>query len=143
MADAMMAFPELRHPFEETPIHPEGSTTILYQGKTVTLAETGDGDGLDSENGDIWDNEYGDVYDVMGDGMLDKAHFHMGAKNYLGWLTNAQVSNADSASDNGTFRIYAFDNASATGKQALKVSKDGTSEYYWLGYRSSLSLIHI
>ncbi len=47
MADAperaMMAFPELRHPFDATPIHPEGSATVLYQGKTVTLAETGAG----------------------------------------------------------------------------------------------------
>ena len=46
MAEAFGAFPELRHPFEETPIHPPGSTTVLYQGKTVTLAETGAGDGL-------------------------------------------------------------------------------------------------
>lgn len=46
MADAMMAYPELRHPFEETPIHAPGKTTVLYQGKTTTLDATGDGDGL-------------------------------------------------------------------------------------------------
>lgn len=46
MARALMAHPELRHPFEETPIHPEGSTTVLYQGKEITLSETGAGDGL-------------------------------------------------------------------------------------------------
>ena len=46
MAETMMAYPELRHPFEETPIHPPGSTTVLYQGKVVTIAETGAGDGL-------------------------------------------------------------------------------------------------
>ena len=46
MAQAFMAYPELRHPFEETPIHPEGSTTVLYQGKTVTLDQTSNGDGL-------------------------------------------------------------------------------------------------
>ncbi len=46
MAEAFMAYPELRHPFEESPIHPQGSTTVLYQGKATTLAETGDGDGL-------------------------------------------------------------------------------------------------
>ena len=46
MAEAIMAYPELRHPFEETPIHPPGSTTVLYQGRTVTLDETGAGDGL-------------------------------------------------------------------------------------------------
>ncbi len=46
MAENMMAFPELRHPFEKTPIHPTGSTTVLYQGNNITLGETGEGDGL-------------------------------------------------------------------------------------------------
>ena len=46
MAETMMAYPELRHPFEETPIHPPGSTTVLYQGRAVRLAETGASDGL-------------------------------------------------------------------------------------------------
>ena len=46
MAANFMAYPELRHPFEETPIHPDGSATILYQGKRITLEETGGGDSL-------------------------------------------------------------------------------------------------
>jgi hypothetical protein len=46
MARAFGAFPEYRHPFEATPIHPEGSATILYQGKAVTLSQTGRGPGL-------------------------------------------------------------------------------------------------
>lgn len=46
MAEAFMAYPELRHPFEVSEIHAEGSTTILYQGKVITLAETGSGDHL-------------------------------------------------------------------------------------------------
>lgn len=46
MAAAFMAYPELRHPFEKTPIHPAGGTTVLYQGKAVTLSETGPGPGL-------------------------------------------------------------------------------------------------
>jgi hypothetical protein len=46
MAEAFMAYPELRHPFEAAPIHPEDSTTVLYQGKVVTLSETGGGDRL-------------------------------------------------------------------------------------------------
>ena len=46
MAETFMAYPELRHPFEVTPIHPEGSTTVLYQGKTITLSETGQGEDL-------------------------------------------------------------------------------------------------
>ena len=43
MAKAMMAYPELRHPFEQTEIHPEGSATVLYQGKSHTLEEAGRG----------------------------------------------------------------------------------------------------
>ena len=41
MTRAFGAFPEYRYPFEATPVHPEGSTTVLYQGKTITLSETG------------------------------------------------------------------------------------------------------
>ncbi len=46
MPEAMMANPDLRHPFEETPIHPPGSATVLYQGRTITLAEAGEGEDL-------------------------------------------------------------------------------------------------
>ncbi len=46
MTEAMMAFPDLRHPFEESPIHPDGAATVLYQGKTITLETTGPGNGL-------------------------------------------------------------------------------------------------
>jgi len=46
MAKAMMANPELRNPFAATPVHPAGSTTVLYQGKKHVLSETGSGDSL-------------------------------------------------------------------------------------------------
>jgi hypothetical protein len=46
MARNFLAYPELRHPFEESPIHPPGSTTVLYGGTTSTLSETGAGAGL-------------------------------------------------------------------------------------------------
>ena len=46
MAEAFMAYPELRNPFEAKPIHPEGSATVLYQGKSITLSNLGRGDGL-------------------------------------------------------------------------------------------------
>lgn len=46
MAKAMMANPELRNPFAATPVHPPGSTTVLYQGKKKVLTETGNGDSL-------------------------------------------------------------------------------------------------
>ena len=46
MAENFMAYPELRHPFEQTPIHPEGCATVLYMGHNITLENIGDGDGL-------------------------------------------------------------------------------------------------
>ena len=46
MTRAFGAYPEFRHPYQATPIHAEGSTTVLYPGKTVTLADTGKGAGL-------------------------------------------------------------------------------------------------
>ena len=46
MSDAMMAHPDLRHPFEEKPLHPEGSATVLCQGRNITLSQVGEGDGL-------------------------------------------------------------------------------------------------
>jgi hypothetical protein len=46
MARHFMAYPELRHPFDETPIHAQGQATVLYQGHTIRLDETGPGDGL-------------------------------------------------------------------------------------------------
>ena len=46
MAETMMAFPELRHPYDASPIHPAGSATVLYQGNTITLTVTGSGEGL-------------------------------------------------------------------------------------------------
>ena len=46
MAEAFMAYPELRNPFEKTPIHEDGSTTVLYQGRTIVLDQTGPGDDL-------------------------------------------------------------------------------------------------
>lgn len=46
MAKAMMANPELRNPFAATPVHPPGSSTVLYQGRKQVLSETGSGDSL-------------------------------------------------------------------------------------------------
>lgn len=39
MADAMMAYPHLRHPFDEKPLHSPGSVTVLCEGRKITLAE--------------------------------------------------------------------------------------------------------
>lgn len=41
-----MANPEHRHPFAKTPIHPDGSATVLYQGHSITLSHIGEGENL-------------------------------------------------------------------------------------------------
>ena len=41
-----MAHPDQRHPFDETPVHPEGCTTVLYPGRRITLETTGPGERL-------------------------------------------------------------------------------------------------
>ncbi len=46
MAANMMAHPELRHPFEASPIHPDGAATVLYAGRKITVEETGPGEHL-------------------------------------------------------------------------------------------------
>lgn len=46
MSDAMMAFPELRNPFDTTAIHADGQASVIYQGKTVTVEEGGEADQL-------------------------------------------------------------------------------------------------
>jgi hypothetical protein len=43
MAGNLMAHPELRHPFEASPIHPEGAATVLYQGRTHKIESPGAG----------------------------------------------------------------------------------------------------
>jgi hypothetical protein len=44
-----MAYPDLRHPFEEKPINQAGSVTILYAGKTIELQQT-----LSVEEDGLW-----------------------------------------------------------------------------------------
>lgn len=79
--------------------------------------------------------EYGDVTDTMGGGSIDEGHFHMAAKQELSWLAGNQWQDLSSNTDNGNYRIYRFDQGSATGNQALRIAKAATSEHYWLGYR--------
>jgi hypothetical protein len=49
MTEARMAYPDLRHPFEEKPINQAGSVTILYAGKTIELQQT-----LSVEDEGLW-----------------------------------------------------------------------------------------
>ncbi|MBC2605539.1 PKD domain-containing protein [Pelagicoccus albus] len=79
--------------------------------------------------------DYGDIFDIMGSGGLESGHFNMAAKEYLDWIDSSSWSDLSSESDNGTYRIYAFDNVSASGLQALRIKKSEAGGYYWLGLR--------
>lgn len=80
MAETMMAFPELRHPYDASPIHPAGSETVLYQGNTITLTVTGSGEDLlvspkdlTRINGFVLKPEgacFGDLYIPLNDSLL-------------------------------------------------------------------------
>jgi len=79
--------------------------------------------------------EYGDDFDVMGSGSLLEGHFHMGAKQDLGWIGSNDWEDISGSGDNGTYRIYRFDHINASGTQALRIAKAATSDHYWIGYR--------
>lgn len=79
--------------------------------------------------------EYGDDFDVMGDGSTTEGHFHMGAKQFLGWIENNEWNDLSSSSDNGTYRVYRFDDGGSSGLQALRINKSASGDHYWVGYR--------
>lgn len=76
--------------------------------------------------------EYGDKFDTMGTASAGSKHFNARYKNYLNWLTSAEVT---TASQSGTYRIYPHDDPASTGIRALKTSKNTTTNY-WVEYRS-------
>jgi sugar lactone lactonase YvrE len=77
--------------------------------------------------------EYGDPFDVMAFnwGYGDRADFNPWYKYQLNWIGDSQVQ---TITHSGTYRVYRFDNAQATGTLALKFAKDTTRDY-WIGYR--------
>ncbi|MFT7245274.1 MAG: hypothetical protein ACI82A_002641 [Candidatus Azotimanducaceae bacterium] len=44
--EVRMAHPDLRHPFEQKPIHQDGSATVLYAGKAIEIEQVLATDGL-------------------------------------------------------------------------------------------------
>lgn len=46
MTEAFMAYPELRHPYDEKPVNPEGGATVLYAGRVIHLAHATDNERL-------------------------------------------------------------------------------------------------
>lgn len=76
---------------------------------------------------------YGDPFDIMGGAVNydGRAHFTPWGKNVLGWLADAQVQTVTAS---GTYRVYRFDDAAATGTLALKIARDSTRSI-WIGLR--------
>ena len=77
--------------------------------------------------------EYGDKFDTMGSANAGSKHFNARYKNYLNWLTSADVSDA---TQSGTYRIFAHDSEEARGIRALRVTKNSGTNY-WLEYRAN------
>jgi hypothetical protein len=79
--------------------------------------------------------EYGDPFDTMGAGNTTIAnHFNSWFKNRLNWLTDAS---APIITAPGTYRIEAYDSATATGRLALRIQRDAAT-YYWIDFRQQL-----
>ena len=113
MAKALMAHPELRHPFDETPIHPEGSTTVLYQGKTTKLSETGGEEGLLIRPEDLPRingfelKPEGACYQDLCIPMTDKLLVQHGGRRWFDLLAFADLLNQPYVADVET-RIWSF-----------------------------------
>ena len=108
--------------------------------------ELGHNEGLNHAN--FWDTagasvigpgsnvEYGDPFDTMGqNASAGSYHFNARNKAYLNWLTTNDWVNVTS---NGTYRIYAHDDQSATGLRALKVVKNSNTNY-WVELRQKFT----
>lgn len=80
--------------------------------------------------------EYGDPFDMMGQGKLERGHFSVFAKQLFGWLDDSQWMDIRSAADNGSYRVYAFDDLEATGLLALRIPILRDKGALWLSYRS-------
>ena len=80
--------------------------------------------------------EYGNPFDHMGGASSStNAHFNARQKNYLDWMPDASVKKI-TANGTVTQRITAMDRDDATGFRAIAVDRAGTSQDYWIEYRS-------
>src|SRR4030095_10577736 len=79
--------------------------------------------------------EYGDSFDTMGAASAGNNHFNARYKNYLNWLTTADVQTVTSS---GTYRISAHDNTNTTGIRGLKIPRNATTNY-WIEFRQKFT----
>lgn len=105
-----------------------------YGLRHANLWQVSDGNPVSATGSSV---EYGDIYDIMGTGPGDAARHTSFPNpwflNRIHWLPDTAVETITSS---GTYRVLRFDHkdASLSSKLALKVSRDGTTDY-WIGYR--------
>ena len=78
------------------------------------------------------DVEYGDSFDTMGNASGGRRHFNVRNKVAMNWL---RLTELQTLSASGTYRLYAHDTTNATGIRALRAIKDSRTNY-WFEYRA-------
>ena len=121
-------------PSTETIVHEFGHNFGLVHSNYWIFNGTGNEGSTDPVDPAGENEEYGDFWDVMGVGDATRGHFHMAAKNYLGWLSDDDTIRIDAAEGSGTYRVFRFDHKGASGLQMLEVTKSG-NENYFIGFR--------
>ena len=73
--------------------------------------------------------EYADPYDTMGENAANdhRVDFNAWFKSRLGWILPANIQQVTSS---GTYRVYNFDDANATGVLGLTIRKDSSTNYW-------------
>ena len=107
--------------------HELGHTFGLFH---ANFWHTGDGNPISLSGSSV---EYTDPFDAMGANWANdgRADFNPWFKNQLNWIQDNQVQ---TVTQSGTYRVYRFDDAQATGTLALRATKDSMRDY-WIGYR--------
>ena len=78
--------------------------------------------------------EYGDNNDPMGGGG-NPNQYNSRYKNYLGWITNAEIATIPATGSN-RYRLYCFDLDYGVGLRGLRFANPGPDyDYYWLNFR--------
>src|SRR5205085_5558628 len=78
--------------------------------------------------------EYGDNNDPMGGGGSPN-QYNSRYKNYLGWITNADIAVIPAVGTN-RYRLYCFDQDYGVGLRGLKFASAGTDhDNYWINFR--------
>ena len=83
-------------------------------------------------------DEYGNDFDIMGSGPDPEGHFHPQAKKKIAWLDTADWVDATSTGS-ATHRVYRGDHEDTTGVRGLRVDKNGSNDFYWVGYRRAIT----